>query len=77
MILRILFFYFQMAASIRSHFENIKSQSLQHLELISMQFASKCAIFQMLLDKLSLYFCVPFPLGECLLPPKPLVSCAA
>ena len=48
-----------MAASIGSHFENIKSQYLQN---ISMQFASKCAVFQILLDKIHLYFCDPFPL---------------
>ena len=50
--------YFKMAASIGSHFENIKSQYLQN---ISMQFASKCAVFQILLDKIHLYFCDPFP----------------
>ena len=27
-----------------------------------MQFASKCAVFQILLEKIHLYFCVPFPL---------------
>ena len=27
-----------------------------------MQFALKCVIFQILVDKLHLYFCVPFPL---------------
>ena len=28
-----------------------------------MQFASKCAVFQILLDKSHLYFCVSFPLN--------------
>ena len=52
-----------MAASIGSHFENIKSQYLQNKNPIFMQFASKWAVFQILLDKINLYFCVPFPLN--------------
>ena len=30
---------------------------------ISMQVASKCAVFHILLYKIHLYFCVPFPLS--------------
>ena len=49
--------YFKMAASIDSHLENIKN-----MNPIFMQFASKCSNFQILLNKIHLYFCVPFPL---------------
>ena len=51
-----------MAASIGSHFENITLQYLKIKSPIFVQFASICAIFQILLDKIHLYFCVPFPL---------------
>ena len=42
-----------MAASIGSYFENIKSQYLQNKYPISKKFASKCSVFQILLDKSS------------------------
>ena len=53
---------FKMAASIGSHFENIKSQIFKSKNPIFMPFASKCSVFQILLDKIHLYFCDPFPL---------------
>ena len=34
---------------------------------MSMQFASKCAVFQTLLDKIHLYFCGPYPLDIALI----------
>ena len=52
-----------MAASIGSHFENIKCNILKTKNPIFMQFASNCAVFQILLDKILFYFCVPFPLS--------------
>ena len=55
--------YFKMAASIGSHFENVKFSNIcKSKNQISMQFTSNCAVFQILLDKLPLNFCVPFPL---------------
>ena len=54
--------YFKMAASIGSHFENINSNLLKDMNPIFMQFASKYAVFKILLDHVHLYFCVPFPL---------------
>ena len=62
--------YFKMEASIGRHFENIKSQYLKNPNILKnknpifMQFALKCAVFQILLDKIHLYFCVPFPLSS-------------
>ena len=53
-----------MTASIGSHFENIKLQSLQKYESDFHNFASKCAVFQILLSTIQLYFCVPFPLNR-------------
>ena len=55
-----------MAASIGSHFENIKSHNIfKTKNLFSMQFASKCAVLQMLLDNFVLHLYVPFPLRTC------------
>ena len=54
--------YFKIAASIDSHSENIKSQYLKNMNPIFMQFAPKCSNFKILLNKIHLYFCVPFPL---------------
>ena len=51
-----------------SHFEKIKSQYLKKKKRkkkkipIFMQFASKCAVFQIFLGNINLYF-VPFPLN--------------
>ena len=51
-----------METSIGSHFEKKKYNILKTMNPIFMQFASKCAVFQILFDKIHLYFCVPFPL---------------
>ena len=52
--------YFKMAASIGSHLKN--RSILMNKNPIFMQFASKCAVFRILLDRIHLYFYVPFPL---------------
>ena len=51
-----------MAASIGSHFENIKLQYLKKYESDFHAVCIKMCSFQMLLDKIHLYFFVPFPL---------------
>ena len=43
-----------MAASIGSHFENKNCNIFKNKNPISMHFASKCAAFQILLEKLHL-----------------------
>ena len=50
--------YFKLAAFIGSHFEKIISQYLKNLRknLIFMQFASKFAVFQILLNRINLDF---------------------
>ena len=52
--------YFEMAASMGSRFENKNRNIFTSKNPIFMQFVSKCAVFQILLDKIHLYFCVPF-----------------
>ena len=56
--------YFKMAASIGSHFENMKYIIFKSKCPFSMQFAPKYAVLQIHLDIIHLNSCVPFPLRK-------------
>ena len=53
-----------MVASIGSHFENIKLQYLKKYETDFHAVCIKMCSFPTLLDKIYIYFCVPFPLSR-------------